>query len=148
MEENKREIGGSRLSIWYGKLLGRISKYYQIRSEKHIIRGSKTIVSNPTCKFANPFTLLFNFTVDNTEKYQLVHQGNFKTQYKEWRDRVDLYNDKKLIYDSAILEYEALGDKTGVDAPILPTLVGDSPIGTKEMFMVILPKKKFWFKKI
>jgi len=148
MEGNKREIGGSTLSIWYGKLLGKIAARYQKRSDKFITKGTKTLVSNAACKFVNPFTLLFTFTVDNTEKFQYIHQGDFKDKYKAWREKVDTYNEKRAIYDEAIIEYEALEDKTETDAPTMPTDVGDSPIGISEMYMIILPKQKSWFKKV
>jgi len=148
MEDNKREIGGSKLSIWYGKLLGKIAKRYQRRSDKFISKGNKTIVLNPTCKFVNPFILLFSFTVDNTEKYQLVHQGGFKDKYKAWREKCDEYLIKKDAYEVAFEEYDALENKEGVDAPTVPVKISDSPIDTAEMFMIILPKKKSWYKKI
>jgi len=147
MENATREIGGSKLAIWYGKKLGKISDRYKRRSEKFIAKGNKTIVSNPACKFINPFTLLFTFTVDNTNKYQLIHQGNFKEKYKAWKEKVDLYNEKRAIYNTEIEAYEALEDKTEVETPALPEKVGDSPIDNKEMFMIILPKQKSWFLK-
>ena len=147
MEETTREIGGNRLAIWYGNKLGRLSEYYQRRSDTFISNGTKTIVSNPACKFINPFTLLFTFTVDG-KKYQLVHQGNFKSEYKLWKEKVDLFNEKMIMYDSEVGVYEALKNKNKVDAPILPENVGDSPIKNREMFMVILPKQKDWFLKV
>jgi len=148
MEENTtREIGGSRLAIWYGNQLGKVAKYYQKRSDKLIAKGTKTIVSNPACKFINPFTVIFTFTVDNTDKYQLVHQGDFKDKYKTWKEKVDSYNTNLKIYEDKLESYEALKDKSGVDAPIAPEKVGDSPIGNKEMFIVILGKEKNWFLK-
>lgn len=147
MEETTREVGGSKLAIWYGNKLGKIGDYYQRRSDKFIDKGTKTIVSNPACKFINPFTLLFTFTVDNTDKYQLVHQGDFKEKYKAWKERVDLYNEKRGIYDDEMEAYEALEDKNGKDAPVLPEKVGDSPIDNREMFMIILPKQKSWYLK-
>ena len=148
MEENTtREIGGSRMAIWYGNQLGKVAKYYQKRSDKLIAKGTKTIVSNPACKFFNAFTLIFTFTVDNTDKYQLVHQGDFKEKYKVWKGKVDLYNTNLKVYEDKLALYEALKDKSGEDAPIAPEKVADSPIGVKEMFMVILANEKKWFLK-
>lgn len=147
MEDNKREIGGSKISIWYGKRLSKIASHYQRRSDKFITKGKKTIVANPTCKFINPFTIIFNFTVDNTVKYQLVHQGDFKDRYKEWREKTDAYTEKKLIYAEELEVYEALKEKKDVDAPVIPTPLPESPIDTNEMFMIILPKQKSWHQK-
>lgn len=148
MEDNKREIGGSTVAIWYGKLLGKIAARYQRRSDKFITKGTKTIVTNPTCKFINPFTILFNFTVDNTVKFQLVHQGDFKDRYKAWREKTDLYNEKKETYEIELEQYEALKDKKNVDAPVAPSPLPESPIESKEMFMIILGKQKSWYKKV
>ena len=82
MSEEILEIGGSTWMLWYGKKLKRIGDYYVRRSEKRLAQGRKTIISNPTCKFINPFTILINFTVDNTNKYQLILEGNYKEKYK------------------------------------------------------------------
>jgi len=71
-----REIGGSRLSLWWGNKLAKIGR-------KYIDKGNKTVISNPICKFFNPFTMVITFTIDNTKKYQLVNQGDYKEQYKK-----------------------------------------------------------------
>jgi len=83
MEQTTIKIGGNNLQLWYGKILTRISKYYERRGEKLIAKGSKTIISNPTCKLCNAFTIIINFTVDNKKKYQLVLEGDYKKKYKE-----------------------------------------------------------------
>ena len=141
-----REIGGNSLSLWWGKVLGKIAKRYEVRSAKYISKGNKTIVSNPTCKFINPFTLLFSFTVNNVDKYQLVHEGEFTERYKEWRKKVDDYMVRKEEYDKDIEIYEKLKDKSGVEVPTIDT-ISDSPLGIDEMFLVILPNERKWFKK-
>jgi len=89
MNEDNIKIGGSTLVLWYGKLLGKISKYYLARSEKFIDKGKKTIISNPTSEFINPFTILIKFTVDNSNKYQLVLQGEYREKYKSIKERED-----------------------------------------------------------
>ena len=148
LESNKREIGGNSLTIWYGKLLGKVATRYQKRSDKLIARGTKTLVSNPTCKFINPFTLLFNFTVDNNIKYQLVHQGDFKDQYRKWRVIVDDYKVKVDDYEKQLTEYELEEDKESVVTPVAPIPISESPLGNQEMFITILGKEKAWYKKI
>lgn len=87
MNEEKIEIGGNSLLLWYGRLLARFSKYYENRSNKLIARGEKTVITNPSCKFASAFALVINFTVNNTDKYQLVTQGDYKDSYKEYKDK-------------------------------------------------------------
>lgn len=59
--------------------------FYQL-GEWLVNRHKPTIITNPSCKLINPFTLIVNFTVDNNEKYQIVLQGNYKEKYKEVED--------------------------------------------------------------
>lgn len=73
------EIGGNKFLLSLGNYLTNIGK-------RLIDKGTKTIISNPTCKLINPFTLIINFTVDNNTKYQLVLQGDYKNKYKEHQD--------------------------------------------------------------
>ena len=87
MNDETIGIGGDSFRLWYGKVLQTISKYYIRRSEKLIAKGNKTYISNPTCKFINPFTLLINFTVNNKEKHQLITEGDYKDKYKEYKDK-------------------------------------------------------------
>ena len=77
------EIGGNTAVLWYGKQLKKISKYYERRSDELIVKGHKTVISNPSCKLINGFTLLLNFTVDTNKKYQLVTEGRYIDKYKE-----------------------------------------------------------------
>jgi len=78
----KNEIGGNKLILRYGVFLKRVSDYFSKVSNHYIKKGSVITISNPTHKFVNPFTIIINFTINNCEKYQLVHQGNFKDRYK------------------------------------------------------------------
>lgn len=77
--ETTEEIGGNKFLLLLGNFLTKIGKSY-------IEKGTKTIISNPTCKLINPFTLIVNFTVNNSIKYQLVLQGDYKNKYKELQD--------------------------------------------------------------
>lgn len=74
--ENYREIGGNGFYLWLGNLLSKWGK-------KLTNKGSKTTISNPTSKFIGPFAIKIDFTVNNTDKYQLIIQGDYKTKYKE-----------------------------------------------------------------
>lgn len=147
MKESTREVGGSKMAIRYGNFLNKISSYYKRRSDKFISKGTKTIISNPACKFINPFTLIFTFTVDNTDKYQLVSQNDFRDKYIAWREKEDSYKERLLSYEQDMIEYNELDDKTEIDAPIAPTPLETSPISMNEMFMVILGRENAWFKK-
>lgn len=112
MNNNIRETRGNKFYLSYGNVLLKISNFFKKYSDKYLTKDNKIIISNPTCKFINPFTLMFNFTVNNKDKYQLVHEGEFTNKYKEW---------KKITED--------LSDIT------------ISPITIEEMFLVILDKK-------
>ena len=85
------EIGGNKLLYKFGKWLsdrgGGIMSLYK-----------PTVITNPSCKLINPFTLIINFTADVNIKYQIVLQGNYKEKYKESEEGVvnisenDMYN--------------------------------------------------------
>jgi len=77
MEETTREIGGNTTSLWLGN---KLTKW----GDRLIKKGKKTIISNPTCKLLNPFTLMLNFTIDNNTKFQLILQGDYKERYKDF----------------------------------------------------------------
>jgi len=72
------EVGGNKFKLWLGTELKKVA-------EKLIEGGKKNIISNPSCKLINPFTLIINFSVNN-EKYQLILQGNYKEKYKDSDD--------------------------------------------------------------
>lgn len=84
--ETTDEIGGSRYYLALGSRLTKIGNYLLRLGKKYTDKGSKTLITNPTCKLVNPFTLMINFTVNNTQKYQLLLQGDYKKQYKEFQD--------------------------------------------------------------
>ena len=71
----KLEIGGNALFRKWGK-------YFTKIGVKYTKKGEKLIVTNPTCKLLNPYLLVINFTVNNTDKYTLSLQGNYKEKYK------------------------------------------------------------------
>ena len=73
---DKLEIGGNALFRKWGK-------YFTKLGIKYTKKGEKLIVTNPTCKLHNPYLLVINFTVNNTDKYTLSLQGNYKEKYKE-----------------------------------------------------------------
>lgn len=66
------KIGGN-------KILHRIGEWLATRNKP-------IVVTNPSCRLVNPFTLIVNFTVDNVDKYQIVLQGDYKERYKEVDD--------------------------------------------------------------
>jgi len=70
------ELGGNTFLCWLGEKL-------KNGGEKLITKGKPIVISNPTAKLANPFTLIVNFTVNNIDKYQVVVQGNYTEKYKE-----------------------------------------------------------------
>ena len=72
-----KEIGGNSITLGLGTKLVKLGEYL-------VKRGKKTTILNPTCKLLNPFTLVLNFTVDNSSKYQLILQGDYKVKYKDY----------------------------------------------------------------
>ena len=79
IEDSVLKIGGNKFKYWLGKKIQKLGN-------KLVSKGKYKVVTNPACKLLNPFTLLVTFTVDTTEKYQLVLQGDYKKHYKESED--------------------------------------------------------------
>ena len=86
-----REIGGSSFALWRSRLNNRISECFKKRADRLHKIGSKTIISNPSCRFINHCTIIFHFTVNNTEKYQLINQGKYIDRFKNWNRRMFTY---------------------------------------------------------
>lgn len=79
IEDSTLKVGGRPLKYKIGQLLSKLGK--------SIMEKNKDIfVTNPVCKIANPFTLIVSFTVDSSEKHQIVLQGDYKKLYKEAED--------------------------------------------------------------
>lgn len=75
MEEGVLKIGGNRIKYWLGK---KIKKW----GDSLLNSGKYKVVTNPSSKLINPFTLMINFTVDG-DKYQLILEGDYKDRYRE-----------------------------------------------------------------
>ena len=142
----KREVGGNSLTLWLGRLNGRIAKFFQNRSEKLIKKGSTTIITNPTCRFINHCTMIFNFTIDGNEKYQLIHQGKFVEKYKSWRKLVEEQEVKLNEWEISMEEWENSDINSRGAAPQKPELI-KYPLTIDEMFQTILSMDKSWYKK-
>lgn len=70
------EVGGNRFNLWVGNYLVKIGEYF-------IAKGKTIIITNPSCNFYNPFTLIISFTVDSNSKCQMIMEGDYKVKYKE-----------------------------------------------------------------
>jgi hypothetical protein len=79
IKEDKLYIGGNRFYFWLGNLLKKWS-------DRLIDKGRVRIVTNPTAKIINPYTVIIMFLVDGVNKYQLIIQGDFKERYKNSED--------------------------------------------------------------
>jgi len=142
----KREIGGNSIHLWRAKINGKIANFFQKKSERLTKKGNKTLITNPTCKFINHCTILFNFTIDTNEKYQLVHQGKFTEKYKEWRKRVEEHELRLEEWETAMDMWEKDDEETRGSAPPKPEMDAN-PLTNDEMFQTIIAMQKAWFKK-
>ena len=83
IDESTLKVGGRPFLFRIGKILTNMGS-------KMMTKNKFKIVTNPTYKIANPFTLIISFTVEGVDKYQIVIQGDYKKIYKE---NVDNNND-------------------------------------------------------
>jgi len=81
IKDSTLTLGGNWFKYWLGKKI-------QNWGVNLITEGKPKLITNPTCKLINPFTLMVNFTVDGSEKYQLILQGDYKKHYKESEDYI------------------------------------------------------------
>ena len=141
-----KEIGGSSIKLWRGKINGKISDFFKKRSEKLIKEGSKTIISNPSCKFINHCTIIFNFTVNTNEKFQLIHQGKFSERFKNWKKTQEDDANKIAQWEKELEEWEKKDVKTRGSSPVKPD-TEKFPLSEEKMFETIVALKKQWYKK-
>ena len=83
IENSVLKIGGNTIFKAIGSRFEKIGNWLSEYGARVISRNKPICVTNPTAKLINPFTLLITFTVNNTDKYQLVLQGDYKQKYKE-----------------------------------------------------------------
>jgi hypothetical protein len=143
-----REIGGSKFSLKLGAYFGKLSK-------KFLERGSKKILSNPTSKFVNPFTLILTFTMNNVDKYQVTLVNDYKEKFKAFKAREAAAIEAQL--KAEIIKYRETKKNLDEDVAdisddelselIPPIEVTIDAIENKEMFLVILGNKDKWFLK-
>jgi hypothetical protein len=90
IEESVLKVGGRPLLHRLGKSLNNIGT-------KMMNKHKQLMITNPTFKIANPFTLIISFTVEGTDKYQLVIQGDYKKLYKETGENTSEISDRELF---------------------------------------------------
>lgn len=83
IENSTLRVGGNTLKVWFGEFLNNIGEFFTKKGTNMVINNKPKIVTNPTAKLINPFTLMISFTVDTNQKYQVVLQGDYKDKYKE-----------------------------------------------------------------
>jgi hypothetical protein len=79
IKDDKLYIGGNKFYFWLGKV-------FKKWSDRLTERGKVKIVTNPSAKIVNPYTVIIMFLVDGVNKYQLILEGDFKEKYKNSED--------------------------------------------------------------
>lgn len=72
-----KNVGGNKFFYSVGKMFVSLGN-------SMINRNKSKVITNMSFEFINPFTLMINFVIDNTEKFQIIKQGDFKEKYIEW----------------------------------------------------------------
>jgi len=83
IENGKLIVRGNTIMVWIGKQIEKFGVFINSWGSNMVIKNKTRVVTNPTAKFCNPFTIIIGFTVDNSDKYQIVLQGDYKERYKE-----------------------------------------------------------------
>lgn len=91
------KVGGNKFKVWIGESIEKLGKNINTFGTKVIDSNKPITISNPNAKLVNPFTLLINFTVDNSQKYQIILQGNYKEKYKQSEDGIPDIEEKELL---------------------------------------------------
>jgi hypothetical protein len=83
IENSTLRVGGNSFKVWFGERVVKIGECLLRKGTTVVMNNKPKIVTNPTGRLINPFTLLISFTVDTVHKYQLILQGDYKEKYKE-----------------------------------------------------------------
>jgi|688.fasta_scaffold219177_5 hypothetical protein len=83
IENSTLRVGGNTLKVWIGDSLNNIGEFFTKKGTNMVVNNKPKMVTNPTAKLINPFTLMISFTVDTNQKYQVILQGDYKGKYKE-----------------------------------------------------------------
>jgi len=97
IENSTLRVGGNSIMVMFGKILANIGKSFLTKGEDIIAKNKTKMVTNPSAKLFNPFTLAISFTVDTNQKYQIVLQGDYKEKYKESEDGVINLTDEEMF---------------------------------------------------
>lgn len=77
-------VGGNTLLVFWGNLLRTIGIFLTEKGDKAVYNGNSRVISNPSASWYNPFTIVYTFTIDNTQKYQLIIENSaYKSRYVE-----------------------------------------------------------------
>ena len=82
IENGTLKVGGNSIKVWVGKQIEKFGSFLSTWGLNIVAKNKTKIVTNPTARFCNPFTIIISFTVDNSDKYQIVLQGDYKERYK------------------------------------------------------------------
>lgn len=88
IENSTLRLGGNTLKRWLGSFSKSIGDNLLEFGNKMIAAGKVKLVTNPSAKLYNPFILVISFTVDGSQKYQIVLQGDYKDKYRESEDGI------------------------------------------------------------
>lgn len=142
----KISIGGNSIILHWGRFFKYFGEKWTERGARIEKKGSELVVTNPKCRFVNHCTMIFNFTVDSNEKYQIVLQGKFTDNYKSWKREEDDNKNKLEEYETKLSEWESMGIDERGSAPIKPDF-RESPLSNQEMFETITHMKRSWYRK-
>lgn len=90
-------IEGNKFKKWFGNLITKIGELVSGWGSNILTSNKDIIISNPTCKLANPYTLIVVFTVGTNTKYQIVLEGDYKESYKDSEDGVPKITEENLF---------------------------------------------------
>jgi hypothetical protein len=99
IENSTLRVGGNSIKVWLGDFIKSVGTILNDFGTRYSIKNKPRLVTNPSAKLINPFTLMINFTVDTNDKYQILLQGDYKQKYKDCIDgQIDLTeNDQFMI---------------------------------------------------
>jgi hypothetical protein len=98
MADEILKIGGNSFKEKIGKWIDNIGKKIRDWGSDISERAKPTIISNPLCKVVNPFTIIISFTVNSSEKYQLVLEGDYKQYYREYPEGIVDISTEEVFY--------------------------------------------------